>query len=466
MATTNIATLDGVEIKSAPVRARDCAFPITNMLDCILGDEVLDNMNFIMGDWEDDTNLPGIVDQKHNVNIPENLDECESGTVDTEFTSIEFTAPNMVPVSLCTPKMIIRDLKEKFCSNVGRNILAGCNLFNADGSFKMGEPYVPSFMRLALGGVENVMGELIGLSAIKGDASEIFQFDGLYTQIDNGWTTAAAPAVADPINLGQVINWATLTGGTAGTPVSVDDTTAAGQTVTLWGETKDVPEGLSLAEFLNDLWIDAVELNYAQKCGGVTAWEMHVGWGKARCFLNATACMQPCGISGEFDQQLRARLADYRATNIAKLYPSGLAFPMLQTKYIEDNTLRFGPGSIGGVPTYSVFFRDYNEILDELAPLRDDIYGTSFGIQWEYDPMMMRRSDVMRDNMEAVALYADIFKESAKCVKACLEYEAGMLVMFRHLWLKIEDVSCDSFVCTPSTDVWIEEEPAAPVELA
>lgn len=465
--STNVITLDGVSLASSDIRARDCAWPITDMIYCVLGDEVFANMPIYIGEWADGTLAPGIVEQNHEIVMPEGLTVCESATVKTNLVACEFELPNQVEVSLCSEDLVIRDLVEKFCAKGGRNILPESNkkMFNADGSIRMGEPYVPNFMRIALNALENAPGELVLLSALRGDESNDFQFDGLYQQIDNGWTaTQCPPLVTDPINLGQTIDWNVLTGGTG--LASPDDETIAGQTVTLWGTVYDVPEGLNLAQFLEDLWIEAVELNFTARHGGVDNWEMHVPWGRARCFLNTAACMRPCGAGGvdcTGDDLLWERLKEYRSRNVATLWPSGTTFPLLQSQHLEDNTVRFGPKSIGGYPTYGLFFRDYNGILDAIAPM--GLYGQSTGVTWDRDPIIMRRNDILRDNVEAAALYVDLDKVSSRCVRACIAYEAGVLALCRNLWLKVENITCASFVCAPTTGVTVEIQPNPPVPL-
>lgn len=468
--SVNVVTLDGVSLQAAGLRARDCAWPITDMMWCILQDEVLRNMPIYIGEWENGTIQPGIVDQTHEIVIPENLDVCDSPTVKTVLEGAEFELPNQKDMSLCSEQLVIRDMVEKACR--GRNILPDYSkkMFNADGSFRMGEPYTANFMRIALSALTNAPGELLLKSALVGDEANYFEFDGLYTQIDNGWTTTAPANIADPINLGQVIDWSTLTG--VAPLASPDDVTIAGQTVNLWGTVYDVPEGMNLAQFIEDLWIEAVELNFTQRYGGVEMWEMHVPWGQARCFLNTAACMRPCTCSGDdchsifgMDEDFWARIREYRSRNVATLQPSGTTFPLLQTRYMEPNTIRFGPSMIGGYRTYGLFFRDYNQILDSLAPMRNDLYGQSFGVQWEYDPIIMRRNDILRNNVEASALYVDITKQSSKCLQVCLEYEAGLLALCRNLWLRIDNVTCNSFVCDPDSGVTIEEQPGQPTPL-
>jgi hypothetical protein len=450
IAITNEA---GVTLESASFFNRDCHFPITDLIRRCPPDEVMANIPTMLGSWADDTVAPSITDYDDIIDYVTNAaDECRAAIVRSTMTTCELIVPNQVCMTLETPELNWKDLFTRFCRS--RNIRPGAMcVFNPDGSLAIGEPYTVDFIRFSLTTLSRAMAKIITRNTLIGDDANADQFDGIHTQLINGWnptTNTANPTCGDEFDIATTIDWNTLTGGTVGGCASPDDETIADQTLTVWGEDCAIPAGLNLAEFLEDFWIEKVQVEWANAFGGVDAWEAHIQHGQAKCLINTAACMQPCGLdaSNILDPGLRERFRRLRLTNMVELYPSGTVFPMLQSRYVAANTMWFGPRSIGGNPTYGMFFENMDEYLAQLSGV-GGLYGSGRGmIPPTKDMLLPVTQDFLNFGFEDAAIFWDLFKETAFCVRASMMACAGVLTCARHLWLRVQNVCCESTCIT------------------
>lgn len=434
MPATSIVTLDSVDIRSAPVLARDCSFPITDLLGNIPRDQVFDYTPIFYGGWEDGTIAPAFRSVSYAVDATTNAsNDCRAPIVSYAINTCELEAPNMKEISFETPTIKIRDLMAKFCR--ARGIAPGrFSPFDANGNIVASNPMALDFEKYALQGIYDVLGQQFIKSAMIGDASNTNEFDGLYNQLENGWAPHGTTPCPNGLNKATVIDWGALCGKAANVPAYPDDVVVAGKTISVWGTTFDLPAGINLAQFINDFWIDKVNTEFADRHGGITMWEAHVGWGKARTFLNTAACMRPCD-GRDNDPDMRDRLAQFRRTNIAQLYPSGVSFPMLQSRFVENNSMWFGPRELGGQLMKGIFVDDVSSYLAG-QPMRP--YGE---FTYSGGDFSLLNVDEWRNEFEGRALYWDLTKETAKCFRGMVLTYAGQLVMGRHLWLKVKNVA-------------------------
>jgi hypothetical protein len=448
IAITNEA---GVTLESASFFNRDCHFPITDLVKRCPPDEVMANIPTMLGSWADGTVAPSITDYDDIIDYVTNAaNACRAAIVNSEMTTCELIVPNMACMTLETPQLNWKDLYTKFCRS--RNVLPGqmC-VFNPDGSLAIGQPYTVDFIRFSLTTLSRAMGKIITRNVLIGDDANQNEFDGLYTQLDSGWndtTNVDNPSCGDEFNIATVIDWNVLTGGSG--CAGPDDVTIAAQSVTIWGVVCPIPEGLNLAEFLEDFWIEKINVEWANAFGGVDAWEAHIQHGQAKCLINAAACMQPCGLSASniLDPGLRDRFARLRTQNMVQLYPSGTTFPMLQTRYMGANQMRFGPRSIGGNPTYGMFFENMDDYLAQLSGV-GGLYGSGSGfVPPSPDTLLPITQDFLNFGFEDQAIFWDLFKETAFCVRASMMACAGMITCGRHLWLTIDNVCCEDTCIT------------------
>ncbi|MEO8608904.1 MAG: hypothetical protein ABI690_13515 [Chloroflexota bacterium] len=454
-----IGTLDGVEgILDAPVLFRDCAFPITDARKYCPPDDVLNNFPVYIGSWEDDMLAPAISSQAIDIDasaLGVDSSPCETAIVTVDMDSCSLVAPNQKKIKLRTDTLDWTKLVARFCKmrNISKAQLGTIILPN--GQFDLGNPYTPNFARFAMAAVAQALMKIVSKSVLTGDFSERFQIDGLYTQLAGGWSnpSSGTPCPA-AINVRQVINWSTLTGGNGTTPASPDAVTTA-QNATIWGVSRAIPAGLNLAEFLEELWFPAVEANYTDVAGGVSMWEAHVPQGQATCFLKTAACMQPCQVTGEFDPELRARYAAMRNTKIAELYPSGRSFPLMESNSVVADTMWIGPREIGGRPTYGAFFTDLNQYFNQLGLMMNQ-YGKAYGLP-EQDPLLGETTPIIDLPFESQAIQQDVLKPSIDCVQFALMAIYGVLVVSRHLWLEINHIACPTIVDACANDIVITE---------
>jgi len=469
--TTSIIDINGVDVRSAECFMPDCYFPITDMTKRCPPDEVVNNFPILLGHWANNTKAPALLSSDLEIDMSGVQDECcDTGKVRRKTTMGEVYAPNMKEVALGTDDIKICDLLDPFCE--ARRIKPdGLCIFERDGSIAVGEPYALDFYRMAISDVSEAMMRLLTRSALVGDSANDFQVDGLYTQIDNGWTAVTGPGcgpIPDELNMGTTINWTDMTedcglsqeGRCAG-----PDSRTKGGVITIWGEECEVPAGLTFAQFLEEIWIDKVGATWTDARGGVDAWEMHIPHGKSICLLNNAECMGVCNSCGsgncdsgytinrEYDA-IMASIAEKRRSKILQLKPSNRLIPLMETRFIPDNTIRLGPRSIGGRPTYGMFFRNIADVINGLPVT----YGTSFGTQ-EYENFLAPEvRNMLRKSFESQAFYSGVTRTSLRCFKAEMMAQFGVLACWRHAWLKVEGicccgcVNCDESISTVSID--------------
>lgn len=465
MAITDIVTVGGSDsLVEAGLLGRDCAMPITRIEKRLMQDEVLRNMPVFFGYWENGTVVPMILGQAIDIDTTVIEDEdCDVAVVDADLTEGELVAPNMRLITLATKVLKIDELIPAFCKQrrIARRELG--LILNSDGTIDDGNEYAVDFARFALATVSNAMSQLLAQRIMRGDESETYGFDGLYTQLTNGWEQGS-PTVPTYLNQAVTIDWGDLTDSAGAT--TPDDLTADGKTLSLWGTTVDVPEGINLAQLIEDYLIPAVEANWTDAEGGIDTWEFHVPSGTKRCMINTAACIKPCeGMSIYFDSDMRERFTNLRARDIVRLFPSGREIPMLESPQIEENVMWLGPRSIGGAPTYGVSFQNMNELFNAVGVL-GDTYGQGNGLFDADEPLL--EDTRMGLPFEANAVQQDVRKVSINCVQASLMVKVGVLAVARHMFFRIENVTCGTWVADVKSKVTIDgqdiegEAPAAP----
>lgn len=455
MAIGDVVTIQGQGLETAGFLARDCAFPVTRFVQRSGGDEVLRNMPVYFGYWEDDSFVPVILDNTININTAGVVTACDTSIVTGTISEGGLIAPNQTKIKLKTETLVVDKLKKAFCKqrNISTRDLGA--ILNADGTFDMGNPYVIDFGRYALAQVNKALAEVLSQQVLNGDASDAhFGIDGLYTQLENGWQQDTV-GIPNDLNHAIILNWQTLTGDNPATPDSV---TTAGHTINLWGDTFTIPTGINLITLFDEYLVPAVEVGWTDDNGGVDVYEMHVPKGAKRCYQNASACMQPCGnTNGIWDTDLRDRFAAMRRTDVVEFYPSGRQVPMWESDKIAPNTMWFGPRSVGGSPTYGMIFRDMDTLFNELAYPLNETYGKGSGAFPANEPLIVTVIDQLP--FEARAIHWDVEKVSMDCVEAGLMTIVGVLATMRHLWIKIENVACNSFVPQLTNRITIDNVP-------
>ena len=457
--TTNIVDILGVDVRSASVLARDCSFPIVDWVRRCPGDEVLANLPIRLGAWEDGTIAPAIDNYTREIDFGTiTPDGCNLPTLRTSISSCELIAPNMAEIGVMTPDINWKDTRTQFCRQ--RRILADqlC-VFDSNGELDPGSEFVIDFIRFAMNEQNSYMVDQTGRSALVGDEANENEFDGLYNQLENGWPAPQDEPCDQELNVATVIEWDVLTDN-AGNPTPPDAVTVDNGNnnldIDLWGTTYTIPEGLNLAQLFEDVLIDAVELNWADSRGGVDMWELHMPWGLKKCMLNVAACMQPCKTCGADntdinfeDPGLRERFINMLNGDMIELLPSMRAVKPLQSRFVDDNTMWLGPGSIGGRPSYVLFMDDITRYLAAFGDLANDGFGlhdmadndmSDFFTPQTSDNLMSVGQ--LQGELEARAFYWYIKQETIKCLTVSMLACAGLLACNRHLWYKITGVDC------------------------
>lgn len=449
--------IDGVNPLSAPVFAADCSFPVTDWSQHVPPDDVLANMPIRIGNWADGTIAPQINGVSFAVvTTGVTDDDCNFPVVTADMTSCDQVVPNMRVVGVQSPVLNIRTMIGDFCRR--RRILPNqlC-IFDQSGNFAPGDELGLGFRDFVMDTLTRTHAQLVAHHALVGDDSNEFEPDGLYTQLTGGWANASgSPGNCDTdFNTEAVIDWNDLTGGTGN--ASPNDLTIDLKTVTIWGETHDVPAGLNLVQLLERFWFDKVEHDWTANRGTVTQWEMHMPHGMHRCLAEAATCIQPCApneaIAYINDLDLRDRMTRSINSKAITMYPTNRVVPTMESNWMPANTLRIGPRTVGGRPTYGLFFDDLDRYFTNLGGIAlDGAYG--------YPPNgglfpMMNAPD-LRNQIEDRAIHWDIYRTTPLCFTASIMAVMGVIACSRHLWLRIDNVSCPTWYDARTTNITVD----------
>lgn len=451
--------LDGVALANAtaPVLFQTCRFPIMDLRRYRVPDEVVQNMETYIGGWAPGTIAPAIETQVMNIDTVTNTaDACRFPIVAFNLTTCSWIAPNQKVVGLESEEINWLELVTRYCTvtNISPDRLG--QIFNADGTLVVGNPYTLNLVRAAAAEVRQGVALSVTQAAMVGDESNTNQFDGLYTQIDNGWQDGS-PACDDTLNVGNEINWDLLTGGDGLGNASPDAVTVAG-TVTLWGQSFDIPAGWTLADFLA-YFAQSAQANYGR--GEEIEWEMHAPSGWRMAVLKALSCIKLCNVVDTFmTDAVLARYQRLVSGKIAELFGYGLTFPIFETYYAGANSLRFGPRALGGIPTYGLVFENIVNVLRQLNPLGQALYGSGAGqLPGDPEPLLAMTREQIVNRFEALSLHWDFLKVSATCVRPSLMVKPGLLATDRHLWVKITNVGVNTFRLDAPVDMTIDGDP-------
>lgn len=454
-AYTDIVTIDGSDaLTDAGFLGRDCAFPITRIEKTLLEDQVIAQMPMFIGYWNTGTIQPVLLTQTFDVDTSVVIDDCDTAEVSADLTEGELIAPDQVKIKLASKNLQVDKLIPAFCRT--RNILPADqrNLLNGDGTLNTGSPYSIDFARFVFSSLARTFSAILADRLLRGDASEDFGLDGLYTQLENGWEQGS-PTVPVGLNKASTFSWGAKVGTTPGTPDMLID---ASQTFTLQGAASTpLPVDYNLAQFLEDFYIPFIEAHWAK----VENWEIHVPAGMARCLVRTAACLQPCNNAdgGIWDTEMRTRYADLNNRMVVRLYPSGREIVILESPHVEANTMWIGPRSIDGRPTYAAVWRDMDEMFSSLGILQQGFYGGSNGQFVDSEPLLTDLIPGADIPFEGRVIRQDVTKSSIDCVRAGLMGVVGVLAFERHLWLKLTDITCATYVEALTSGVNIDGTP-------
>lgn len=435
---------------------RDCQWPILD-LQLACDDQFVKNMPTFFGRWKDGITQRAVTSVRPIITIPESLTKCEYATVNTQATGCKWLVPNMVSVRFTPEEAVSWDeAVEEFCE--GRPYEQGVHsLLTRSGLDLTADPIGGMFARFMLAGLSQGMMEHLEGVAMNGVYGNVLEFDGWYTQLTSGWgATADYVQSCDVFNTAVTLNWATLTGGTPGTPVPPDAVIdAAHDSITMWGIAFAGFEGMNYGEFALR-FLEIVEESFASRFGGVTQWEWVLPHGQKRCLRELLACIQPCDGSGALtDTELRDRFADYYTRDLVQIYPSDTPIMLQQSRGLTDTAV-LGPRMIGDRYTYGWTFRNMDEVVRNLRGLFGQIDYMTGKANWNH-PLVNQSLDNLRANFETLAFLHNItYDDLGRCITPTLETWPGMLVFGRHMFLVMNDITCEpvaAIVCDDESPV-------------
>ena len=291
--STGVFELEGVSIASDPIFMPDCSFPIAVWADCCEdNDDVLKNLEMRLGWWSQAAKLPVIHSSKILIkNSAGGMKDCstddscnmKSAPVATaQAEKCELQVPKMKIVSMRTPQWNVMNRVDEFCRRRSLNGNSQWCVFDNGGNLITHNsngviPLAIEFERWNMQIAYTALISEVFRTFIHGDSANsnnVFiedgqEIDGLYSQLLSGWDSTPGSECPDKWNTATTIDWAKLTGQTG--CASPEAKTIAGQVITLPnGFTCPVPEGLNLAQFFEEIWLDRV-VKQAKCKGGVDA---------------------------------------------------------------------------------------------------------------------------------------------------------------------------------------------------
>lgn len=456
MATNHIFAIDGVDAWSAPVFYRDCAAPITNMRGFQPMNQVAKNIPVVLGWWPDDMVAPAITKQEIQIDVTGIAGSCDAAVVTASASSCDFIVPNMKQVNLISPTLNLMEMLQPICNQrkVSHATMAGM-IFDANGKLIQGTEYRQNIVNTALHAQRQAAQWVFTKYSQIGDSANVLEVDGLYTQLENGWTAGDVDC-GDEYNIAQSINWYYLTTESVAASAegfsSPDAVTLSGKTISLHGVSIDVEAGLNLAQFLERFWFDYIETQFTAPYGAVD-WEMHIRSGETYCIRDTVTCMQPCGNDSNYDREVRERWSNFHTTDVMQLMPGKQTFALLQSPEVESGVYWLGPRAIGGTPTYMLAFQPLAPYWAQLGDVTRQLYGQKFG-QWQAQDMLIwKDQSFVQQNFDSIAFLTDVRKTSMACLDAGMMFKYGFIASARHLWLKISGVGCSTWINPPDDSV-------------
>lgn len=434
---------------------RDCDFPVLN-IQRLFDDQWARNLPTFFGRWRDGTIQRAITSVKPVLTIPGSLAKCDYATIRTDLNGCRWLVPDMESIRFKAEEPMTWDEAiDDFCNSrmMGyrgdevRASLLGPSGLNFSGSPEIAGP----FARFVMAGQAQGLKDHLQSIAMNGVNGNVLEIDGFLTQLTSGWAAADLYSErCEDYNLAVQLNWATLTGGTPGTPVGPDATIdAAHDIITMWGVAIAGFEGLNYAEFCLR-FLEIVRDEWAAPFGGVTQWEWILPQGEKRCLRELLACIQPCDGSGVLnDMDLRDRFAEYYRSDLVQIYPDDTPIMMSQTRQLTDTAI-FGPRMIGGDYTYGWTFRNMDTAVRQMNTwLRGHGYTTG---QEMSHPLVQHNLDNLRANFETLAFLWKLVEDAdGRCFTPTIEAWPGMLVYGRHMFLVMSDIVCEPASSLPGS---------------
>jgi len=445
-------TLEFQSLTPAGKFGETCETPILD-LRTLCPDGVLAAIPRFLGRWEDGQQMEMILDD--NWEITTSQDDCDPSIASAETIECTVILPDQELVSVGFENMLYRDTLQKFCDAKG--IVRFPTLFRSDGSFDTGAPLAEEFLMYLLAELKRPFMKHLRYVAWNGSSAVRHQFDGILTQMTNGYS---APSGAAACDMYQVVNidWGTWTATGAVThPSATVDATQDAQII--HGESFSGLSGNNLVEVLR-LWMERliehdlaeyVSQDFSSMDMGFVM-ELWVGRGQTACIAELAACLQPCDgcVDPMSDPMIRQRAAEFRKDRVIWLYPyDNIPIVIRQSPELRDRVI-FRPASINGRPTLAWVFRNQNEelgILNGELPWYGSQVGTPDSSPIHPDDEVM--SEVEMFEMNAFSLHVE---RSGNCIDVFMNADAGILMFSPHLWLNITNVGCDGLIPAECVD--------------
>lgn len=434
-------TLQFQSMTSAGMFGDTCETSIMDLRQ-LCPDDVLRYIPRYLVRYEDDTNMPILLDD--NYEITTSIDDCDPSIAQRELLECTVILPNQRLVAIGFENVLYTQLMKRFCK--AKSLFKYPTLFRRDGSFDPGQPLSAPFIEFLLAELRGPLMKHLRSEAWNGSQATRHSFDGILTQLTNGPTSAGDGCdLYTPV----LLNWATLTGGTPGTPVNPSAVIAAAQDAqTIHGVTFNGLSGLNFVQFLR-LWLERlIEFDFAAWEGTEIEFELWVGRGQTSCIAEQAACMQPCDgcVNPMSDPQIRDRAAQFRRDKVIYLYPYDDIRITLRQSPALNNQAIFVPKMVGGRPMVAWTFRDQQE---QMAIMNGELpfYGSDPGLP---SPNALYPPDEVMD-MDPVNLFEQRaftlnLQKNGNCVDVWINAETSMVLMGFHTWMWFADIDCAGLI--------------------
>ena len=449
MATPTPLTINGIDPHLSPaLTLNGCRIRTHKRTMSCVGDEVINEIPVGIMEWLTDNyyaELGKMTITENPVNVGDDCSECVVVTGDVPAYYAQL--PCMVQKCFSSGEFNFLEAKRQYCRFTGIDEKT-CNVVDFMGNPNtQSEQYADFITLFATPLYEGFRRWLTDMIA-DGSCNNTGEFDGLYTQLENGWLPSGAlPPLPDSQNKATIIDWSVLTGGSM-SPEAITIATS----FLLWGVSIPVPAGLNWSEFVTTILLPTMQAYYPEEYNAASAWELHYKYGDINCLSKMLACFRLCGTE---DLSANETLAQYQAalrTRVLMLKPTDTPVITKSSTQIESNTLWFGPGRSNGNPTYGLFFAPLGEWAgypDITNALRQQGYNLTQPLDWINELFLddsQSKFDPMR--IDDIAFSSNIDKVGLRCLKFSLEARAGLLALCRHMWVKFENISCGTAIPT------------------
>lgn len=439
---------EGAETDIVGTFGEICRMPILNIAP-MCDDEVINNLPVAFARYEDGTLQQFTIDSRSEIILPEEGDTCSPAEAVHEIQECEVYVPDQEFISIGGQERRYTEDQKRFCR--ARSLAKGISPFDSTGRLKVGTPLALNFLAWRVAELKAVVLQHLKDTIWTGDSSNEMEFDGILTQLQNGWSAPGAGGCSAFRSV--VLDWATLTDNAGNTANPEDTIVAAQDSIEIHGVTYTGFTGLNFVELLRKIMLRVRDYDLAGH--KVNQFVLMVGRGQSECILTAAACLQPCnGCPPMSDPRQRERLEEFLESKVMYLHPyRNTPIRVMESPALGTNVI-FGTWQVDGEYAIQLVFRDQEAGLAELDASVPKPFGWETGLP---DDAPLVDNPLDPELFEERA-FTYRLSENDNCIKPFINFEASIPVYAQHVFYLFQGVDCATLIpdeceTTPSVAV-------------